>query len=193
MQIIKKYANRKLYHTNRKQYITLDGIARLVQSGEAVQILDNETGADITASILAQIVLHSRGQNIGPLPATVLTSLIQVGGDALAGLRRALFLSLGGIDLIEAEIVRRLDQLVAEGSLSPDEAKRMERLLLRPDLAQAIGGDMTMGNVEVPSRNDVARLHAQVDALTATVEQLFEQNAAMTIPYHNGPVGKESP
>jgi putative NIF3 family GTP cyclohydrolase 1 type 2 len=69
----------------------------------------------------------------------------------------------------------------------------MERLLLRPDLAQAIGGDMTMGNVEVPSRNDVARLHAQVDALTATVEQLFEQNAAMTIPYHNGPVGKESP
>jgi polyhydroxyalkanoate synthesis repressor PhaR len=193
MQIIKKYANRKLYHTNRKQYITLDGIARLVQSGEAVQILDNETGADITASILAQIVLHSRGQNIDPLPATVLTSLIQVGGDALAGLRRALFLSLGGIDLIEAEIVRRLDQLVAEGSLSPDEAKRMERLLLRPDLAQAIGGDMTMGNVEVPSRNDVARLHAQVDALTATVEQLFEQNAAMTIPYHNGPVGKESP
>jgi polyhydroxyalkanoate synthesis repressor PhaR len=192
MQIIKKYANRKLYHTNRKQYITLDGIARLVQSGEVVQILDNETGADITASILAQIVLHSRGQNVGPLPATVLTSLIQVGGDALAGLRRALFLSLGGADLIETEIVRRFEQLVAEGSLSLDEAKRMERLLLRQDLAQAVGGDTIMGHVEVPSRNDVARLHAQVDALTATVEQLFKQHAAVAIPHYNGPVEKES-
>ncbi|MCG8350314.1 MAG: pesticidal protein Cry15Aa [Chloroflexales bacterium] len=192
MQIIKKYANRKLYHTNRKQYITLDGIARLVQHGEAVQILDNETGADITASILAQIVLHSRGQNVGPLPATVLTSLIQIGGDALAGLRRALFLSLGGADLIETEIVRRLEQLVAEGSLNADEAKNMERLLLRQDLALAVGGDATVGSIEIPSRSDVARLHAQVDALTATVEQLFKQNAAMTIAHHNGPVGKES-
>src|SRR6266498_4059994 len=34
MQTIKKYANRKLYHTNRKQYITLDGIAALIQAGD---------------------------------------------------------------------------------------------------------------------------------------------------------------
>src|SRR6266540_6478215 len=57
MQLIKKYANRKLYHTNRKQYITLEGIAALIQAGESVQVLDNETGDDITASILTQVVL----------------------------------------------------------------------------------------------------------------------------------------
>ncbi|RMD76579.1 MAG: pesticidal protein Cry15Aa, partial [Chloroflexi bacterium] len=51
MHIIKKYANRKLYHTNEKRYITLDGIAQLVQKGETVQVLDNETGDDITANI----------------------------------------------------------------------------------------------------------------------------------------------
>ena len=39
MQTIKKYANRKLYHTNRKQYITLDGIAALIQAGD---LIDNE-------------------------------------------------------------------------------------------------------------------------------------------------------
>ena len=50
MQTIKKYANRKLYHTNRKQYITLDGIAALIQAGEQVQVLDNETGEDITCA-----------------------------------------------------------------------------------------------------------------------------------------------
>ena len=48
MQLIKKYANRKLYHTNQKQYITLEGIARLVQDGEPVQVLDNESGEEIT-------------------------------------------------------------------------------------------------------------------------------------------------
>lgn len=175
MQIIKKYANRKLYHTNRKQYITLDGIARLVQNGEAVQILDNETGADITSSILAQIVLHSQGQNGGPLPTTVLTGLIQVGGDALAGLRRALFASLGGADVIDTEIVRRLEQLVADESLSADEGKRLKRLLLRQDLALASGSDATMPAVEVPSRKDLARLHAQVDELAATLDQLLQR------------------
>ena len=60
MQTIKKYANRKLYHTNRKQYITLDGIAALIQAGDAVQVLDNETGEDITAQILTQVVLQTR-------------------------------------------------------------------------------------------------------------------------------------
>src|SRR5262249_12123246 len=57
VQTIKKYANRKLYHTNRKQYITLDGIAALIQAGDQVQVLDNETGEDITAQILSQVVL----------------------------------------------------------------------------------------------------------------------------------------
>jgi len=61
MQTIKKYANRKLYHTNRKQYITLEGIATLIQAGDQVQVLDNETGEDITAQILTQVVLQTRG------------------------------------------------------------------------------------------------------------------------------------
>ncbi|MCU0494550.1 MAG: pesticidal protein Cry15Aa [Chloroflexaceae bacterium] len=172
MQIIKKYANRKLYHTNKKQYITLEGIAQLVQHGEAVQILDNETGDDITASILAQVVLQARGRSGGPLPTTVLTGLIQVGGDTLASLRKALFTSLGGQDLIAAEIGARLDRLVDDGSLNVDEANRMRRLLLRNEFSQQPTQPAT-DELEVPSRNDLARLHAQVDSLASTVEQLL--------------------
>src|SRR5215218_6077356 len=93
MQTIKKYANRKLYHTNRKQYITLEGIAALIQAGEPVQVTDNETGADITASILAQVAVQARG---GRLPTQVLTGLIEAGGDTLAGVRRSLWVTLGG-------------------------------------------------------------------------------------------------
>ncbi|HMQ33518.1 MAG TPA: polyhydroxyalkanoate synthesis regulator DNA-binding domain-containing protein, partial [Chloroflexaceae bacterium] len=90
MHLIKKYANRKLYHTNQKQYITLEGIARLVQEGEPVQVLDNETGDDITSTILAQVVLTARGRSGPQLPTQLLTGLIQIGGDTLTNLRRTL-------------------------------------------------------------------------------------------------------
>jgi polyhydroxyalkanoate synthesis repressor PhaR len=133
MHTIKKYANRKLYHTNQKQYITLDGIAKLVQDGEAVQVLDNESGEDITASILAQVVLQARGRSTPQLPTHILTGLIQVGGDTLNTLRRSLLASLGGASVIDAEIERRIAQLVGEGALTPDESRRWRQLLLRQD------------------------------------------------------------
>src|SRR5215468_6656399 len=112
MQLIKKYANRKLYHINRKQYITLEGIAALIQAGEQVQVLDNETGEDITSQILTQVVLQSRGSG-GRLPTHVLTGLIQAGGDTLAGVRRSFWSAIGGASMIDAEIQRRLEQLHA--------------------------------------------------------------------------------
>ncbi len=176
MQTIKKYANRKLYHTNRKRYITLDGIGRLVQAGEQVQVIDNETGEDITGSILAQVVLQTRGRNGGgPLPATVLTGLIQFSGDTLTNLRRVLMNSLGGREIIQAEIKRRLDKLVDEDALSSEEDTRLRHLLLREDLSQEEENTLEVNEEDVPNRQDIVRLHAQVDALTAVVEQLMRQ------------------
>lgn len=176
MHTIKKYANRKLYHTNQKQYITLDGIAKLVQDGEAVQVLDNETGEDITPSILAQVVLQARGRSTAQLPTQFLTGLIQIGGDTLSNLRRALFASLGGGDMIDAEIGRRLERLVAEGALSADEGNRWQALLTRSDFAERSAEDLAPG-AEVPSRTDMTRLHNQVDALAAIVDQLLHERS----------------
>lgn len=172
MHLIKKYANRKLYHTNQKQYITLEGIARLVQEGEAVQVLENETGEDITASILAQVVLQSRGRNGPQLPTQLLTGLIQIGGDTIANLRRSLATSLGGAEVIEAEINRRIDHLVVSGVLGAEESRRWRQLLIQTDFGP--GAELLADNVgEVPSRNDVVMLHTQVDALAKIIEELL--------------------
>lgn len=172
MQVIKKYANRKLYHTNRKQYITLEGIARLVQQGDAVQVLDNETGDDITAMILTQVVLQSRGRDGGALSANVLTGLLQVGGDTISSIRRTLFASLGGSEQIDAEIVYRLNRLVCLDALTATEATRMQTLLLRRDLGRDPAAPDAL---DVPSQNDLSRLNHQVDELSNIVEQLLEQ------------------
>jgi polyhydroxyalkanoate synthesis repressor PhaR len=169
VQTIKKYANRKLYHTNRKHYITLDGIAELIRAGEQIQVVDNGSGEDITAPILAQVVAQTRGRG-GLLPTHVLTDLIQAGGETIAEVRRSIWDRLGGVALVDAEIGRRLEQLRDEGALGAEDVDRLRRLLLHAEPAPA--SDLLP---HVPNRTDLARLNEQVDALTVAVEQLLAE------------------
>lgn len=170
MHSIKKYANRKLYHTNRKQYITLDGIAELIQAGEQVQVIDNESGDDITAPILAQVVLQARGRSKSALPTHLLTDLIQAGGDTISGLRRSVWAAISGESSIDTEIRRRLQLLVTEGLLSAEEGARMLRMMVRSS-AEESGRAL----LDLPTSGDVARLRSQVEELAAAVEQLLAE------------------
>jgi hypothetical protein len=104
----------------------------------------------------------------------LLANLIQIGGDTLSGVRRALFASLGGFDLIAAEVTYRLRRLVEDDEISLQEAGHIEKLLLQrefsdPDTASGLA------EVDVPSRNDVANLHSQVDALSALIDELMRE------------------
>jgi len=170
MQTIKKYANRKLYHTNRKQYITLDGIAALIQAGDAVQVLDNETGEDITAQILTQVVLQTRSGG-DRLPTQVLTGLIQAGGDTIAGVRRSFWSAIGGTSVVDSELRRRLEQLHADGRIDAAEQARLQELLLHH---QPSSSPHPEGS-EMPSHRDIVQLRDQVEALTAVVDQLLAE------------------
>ena len=74
--VIKKYANRRLYHTGTSTYVTLEDLAQMVRAGE-----------DITRSVLTQIIFeqeNKEGQNL--LPVTVLRQLIRFYGDSLQAL-----------------------------------------------------------------------------------------------------------
>ncbi len=57
MIIIKRYSNRKLYNTETKQYITLEGLGALIQQGQEIQVIDHISGDDLTALTLIQIIL----------------------------------------------------------------------------------------------------------------------------------------
>ena len=82
--LIKRYANRKLYNTDTSRYITLKGIAELIEDGEDVRVIDNETGEDITSVTLSQILVDNE-RNQRAVPRTLLSDLIQKSGDALYG------------------------------------------------------------------------------------------------------------
>ena len=52
--VIKKYANRRLYHTGTSTYVTLDDLALMVKNGEDFVVFDAKSGEDITRPVLAQ-------------------------------------------------------------------------------------------------------------------------------------------
>jgi polyhydroxyalkanoate synthesis repressor PhaR len=80
--LIKRYANRKLYNTETSRYITLKGIADLLESDQEVKVIDNESGEDITSVTLSQILVDTErdGRTVS---GNLLTGLFQRGGDAL--------------------------------------------------------------------------------------------------------------
>ena len=55
--IIEKYANRRLYNAATYTFVTLDELAAMVKRGNFL-VYDAKTGADITQSVLAQIVFE---------------------------------------------------------------------------------------------------------------------------------------
>ena len=73
--LIKRYANRKLYNTETSRYITLKGIAKLLDEGEEVQVIDKETGEDITQVALSQILVDNQRAKEDPSD-TLLTQIL---------------------------------------------------------------------------------------------------------------------
>lgn len=56
IRVIKKYPNRRLYDTAISSYITLADVKRLVLDGVDFEVIDAKTKADLTRSILLQII-----------------------------------------------------------------------------------------------------------------------------------------
>jgi len=178
MRLIKRYPNRKLYDTEAKRYITLEGVARLIRQGEDVQVVDHATGEDLTALILTQIISEQERKRGGFLPQTVLTGLIRAGGETLGALRRALASPLDLLRLIDEEIERRLQILISRGELAREEGLRLRDKLL----SQALWSNMPWPSEEeleqiliergVLTRRDLQQITERLDALAAKLDNV---------------------
>jgi len=74
--VIKKYANRRLYDTSNSRYINLEDIATLVRNGKDVQVVDANTGEDLTRVTLTQIIVEDAKEQPSGLPLELLRQLI---------------------------------------------------------------------------------------------------------------------
>jgi len=80
---LKKYANRRLYDTEKSEYVTLNQVADLIRQGRRVEIMDAKTSEDVTAFILTQIILEEAKNKNFLLPIPVLHLIIQYGDNVL--------------------------------------------------------------------------------------------------------------
>jgi polyhydroxyalkanoate synthesis repressor PhaR len=145
--LIKKYANRKLYDTHTSHYITLEGIADLVRDGHTIQVVDRDSGQDLTQVILSQIVLSEEKR--GP------ARLMDAGADALHDRGQALLDYVRKTLNVPGDLVGQVERRRGDVEAMVDDA--IERALRR---------------LRIPSRHDMDSINQRLDELTAELKKL---------------------
>jgi hypothetical protein len=144
-RLIRKYANRKLYDVESSRYITLDGISRLVREGHDIQVVDRDSGRDLTSLVLSQIVTAEEKRTREDRAAGV--------GDGSAGAGALL------------DYVRRT--LNVPAALVSGEVERR-----RGDLEDLVdlAIERALQGLSIPSRRDLERLERKLDQLAKRVD-----------------------
>jgi polyhydroxyalkanoate synthesis repressor PhaR len=145
--LIKKYANRKLYDTQTSRYITLEGIADLVRDGHAIQVVDRDSGQDLTQVVLSQIVLEEEKRGPG--------RLVDAGADAIHERGQALLDYVRKTLNVPGDLVNQVERRRSDLEGMVDEA--IERALRR---------------LRIPSRHDLDRLNDRIDKLSAELKKV---------------------
>ena len=176
--LIKRYANRKLYNTDTSRYITLKGIAELIDEGHEVRVIDNETGEDITSVALSQILVDSERSNSN-VSGSLLSQILGRGGDALYDALRK-----GVDDASEnlGDIQERFRRFVgSEGHEELDGRRREHGRSLTdwiayasPDFEQMIQKSMerVFRVLDLPRRSDIDALNKNLERVADAVETL---------------------
>ena len=187
MLVIKRYPNRKLYDTEAKKYVTLGGVAELIRAGEEVQVIDYVSEEDLTTLTLAQIIFEQEKKRDGLLPLSVLSGLIQAGGDRLNSLQRALLSPMNFWYQVDEEIKQRINLLVQEGYLDDGEGQVLIEKMMQMGTQNRIEQKLDeeewklskniietfLINRHIATQNDFLRLFEQVNSLNAKIDELI--------------------
>lgn len=129
-RLIKRYGNRKLYDTQESRYVTLEGIAGFVKQGEEVQVVDNDSGEDLTAVTFAQIILEEERRKNGFLPLPMLRKIIQQGEATIQDIGTRVDRGISAIGSIGESAGKRVQEIV--GKAAPQGKAILEDLLTTP-------------------------------------------------------------
>ncbi len=179
--LIKRYANRKLYNTQTSRYITLKGIAELINDGEEVCVIDNESGEDITNVALSQILVENERSN-ETVSHSLLSQIMGRGGDALYdALRKGVDDASEGL----GEIQDRFRRIVSGGTDGRSENDRAGRDADRrslsdwiayssPDFEHLVQNavERVFKLLDLPRRSDIEALNRNLERVAEAVETL---------------------
>jgi polyhydroxyalkanoate synthesis repressor PhaR len=184
MRLVKKYANRKLYDTVDKRYITMDTLGKLVKTGDEVKIIDNDTGTDLTVKILTQLLANEKPGNeiSSPMLMRMLrkgpTTLFEYGKKYVSFWQNALLLSREELDKFVNNLVRDKELSESEGKILKNElvgySAGMKRWI-KENIDTRVKEAISMMNLA--SIDHVAKLSKKVDELDKRLDKLEKETA----------------
>lgn len=170
MALIKRYANRKLYHSEAGRYVTLEDIATMVRKGEDVRVIEHASGRDLTTAVLLQAVVDEEKRLGELIPRVVLTRLLQNGEETLSSLRSKMLAAFDPQRHLEEGIRARIERLVKRGELGVDEGSYLAEILLKTDLQEQPADEISE---EPPGESaDINALRQQVEDLEQELRRL---------------------
>ena len=174
--LIKRYANRKLYNTDTSRYITLKGVAKLLDEGAEVRVVDNETGEDITQVALSQILVDNKRAKEDPSD-TLLSQILSRGGDALYGaIRKSVDDATDGL----GDFQDRFRELVGQSGSRDSHAMHHrdfddDQDELTPRIVEEIVRDsvqQVIESLDLPRRRDLDTLNRNFERVAKAIERL---------------------
>jgi polyhydroxyalkanoate synthesis repressor PhaR len=168
--IIKKYANRRLYNTETSSYITLEHLAAMTREGRDFKVVDAKTDADITHSVLTQIIMEEEARGASMLPVNFLRQLIAMYGDSMQAMVP------GYLDASMESFRRNQEQFksAVEGAFANSPFAEIAKRNM--DMFEAATQAFNAGKPEGQASKDdeIAALKAEMARLQDKIEKLAE-------------------
>ncbi len=185
MHLIKKYANRKLYDTKTKRYLTMDRLAEMIKAGKEVSVIDNETGEELTSAIVSRLLAREKADKDKAVPANVLIQMLRKGRGTLVGYgKKYVSLWQSALTLPRDEIEKLINSLVKEKELSESEGRGLKKEIvhfttgLKSWVLETIDQRVTevLGMMNLATTDHLNALIKKVDALNRKMKKLEKKS-----------------
>ncbi len=187
---IKRYANRKLYNTETSRYITLSGISDLLREGRDIQVIENETGNDISALVLSRVLVDSERKTPSTGHTAEVAASTADSAPVLGELMQRQLASLFTLLRRYAEDVQenlsdvrdnvaRWMQTSEDAQEAASQGSLCDRMDSRPpDLDSRIRASIegAFRSLELPTRADLERLERRLEAMEQAIEKLSKRS-----------------
>ena len=161
--VIKKYPNRRLYDTSASRYINLEDIGEMVRKGKDIQVIDAQTGADVTRVTLTQIIVDDAKQQPTGLPLELLRQLIvssdQVGREFIMWYLKSAFDAYQGV------------QSKLHSGLTEMQSAAMSPISMLKNFVQRQPAESPVPEVRSDAGAEVQQLRERIAELEARVEK----------------------
>ncbi len=199
MYTIKKYANGRFYDTVTKNYITRSQISELMRSKKDIEIVDTQSGKNITSDIVSQIkAKDAKSGKAKPKAkkaaskkkkdesASFIVQLFRKGGDTLSDYGKK-YASMWQemLTMSKEEVDKVVNLLVKDNKISEFEATKLKKEILkyRDNIQSWITKNIdhrineVLNRMNLASRDQVLELTAKIGDLNNKIVKLEKAKA----------------